>query len=386
MTETAQKAELGGIRRRLNEVDDFILEALATRQEIVREVARIKDAGGRPVRDAAREREILARLSSRATAAGLDDDYVKGLFREILEHSVSFQVREIQGGEHPAVAGSRLTVVYQGTDGAYSHLAARQYFGGRPGERSYRGCESFVEVAEAVESGVADVGFLPIENTTAGSINETYDVLANGDLSLIGEHVLRVEHCLVALEELPLEKIERISSHPQALAQCSRFLSNLEGCRVEAFTDTAMAARRVRDDGEPTRAAIASREAAERYGLTVLRSDIANQSGNFTRFVVAARKALFCDPRIESKTSLVITTKHREGALARCLDILARHGLNLTKLESRPRWNQPWEYLFYLDFEGSVASPEVRRALEALGEHTSTVKLLGSYPASPLAG
>jgi chorismate mutase/prephenate dehydratase len=233
----------------------------------------------------------------------------------------------------------------------------------------------------AVSSGAADYGMLPVENTTAGSINDAYDLLASTTLSAVGEEVLKVEHCLVALRDVPVEQIAHVYSHPQALAQCSVFLSGLKDCMVEAFTDTAMSVEKVRDEGDPTQAAIASERAASLYGLQVIARDIANQAQNYTRFLVVARKALRFDERIPCKTSLIFSTRHERGALVRCLNLLADRNLNLTKLESRPRLHSPFEYLFYVDFEGNVESEEVQAALEGMREHTSSLKVLGSYPA-----
>jgi len=222
---------------------------------------------------------------------------------------------------------------------------------------------------------------LPVENTTAGSINEAYDLLASTHLSVVGEEVLRVEHCLVGLAGVELTDIRRVYSHPQALAQCSAFLAGLDDCTVEAFTDTAMSVQRVRDEGEPSHAAIASERAAALYGLSVIARNAENQTSNYTRFMVVSRKALRFDERVACKTSLIFSTRHEQGALLRCLNVLAERGLNLTKLESRPRMHSPFEYNFYVDFEGNLESEAVQKALEEMRSHTAYLKVLGSYPA-----
>jgi chorismate mutase/prephenate dehydratase len=278
-------------------------------------------------------------------------------------------------------AQPRLLVGYQGTDGAYSQIAAEQHFSQRQRELVCRGYDSFSALLEAVARDEVDYAMQPIENTTAGSINEAYDLLARMDLHLVGEEVLRVEHCLAALPGTSLRALRRVYSHPQALLQCSEFLDRLSGCAVLAFTDTAMAVKKVRDEADPAQAAVASERAAGLYGLQVLERDIANQRNNFTRFVVVARAAARYAPSVPCKTSLILTTRHERGALVRCLNILADHELSLTKLESRPRPNQPWEYIFYVDFEGNVAEPRVAEAVERVREHTLALKLLGSYPA-----
>jgi len=273
------------------------------------------------------------------------------------------------------------TVVFLGEEGSYSHQAAARHFETHGGLVSLRGGASFAELLHAVQDGTADFALLPIENTTAGSINEAYDLLARMDLSLVGEEVQKVEHCLLTLEDVPLSCIKRIYSNPKAIDQCTEILQTLRHCHVETVVDTAGAARKVRDDQDLSQAAIASEEAARIYGLKVLKRDIANQKENFTRFVVVAKKPLQIDPRIPAKTSILFGTRHEEGALTRCLNILAQHHINLTKLESRPKPHTPWEYQFYVDFEGNLAEPRVQKALQALTGDTSYLKVFGSYPA-----
>lgn len=223
---------------------------------------------------------------------------------------------------------------------------------------------------------------LPVENTTAGSINEAYDVLADADVAAVGEEVFRVEHCLVALQPIPVAKVRRIASHPQALAQCSEFLATLNMCQIESYTDTAIAVGKVVRDGDPEQAAIASREAARRHGLKVLKSGIANQKENYTRFLVIAHESVSYAAGVICKTSLVLSTLHQKAALATCLNVRAAHNLNLTKIESRPVKNTPWEYLFYIDFEGNLAEERTSAAVAELESHTSHLKILGSYPVS----
>lgn len=370
---------LGRLRVALDEVDRRILGALAERQRLIEETARWKAGAADFLRDPAREEAMLGRLREAARELGLDGFYVTALFRQIVEHSVRFQIDHFNGC-HAERAARPLVVAYQGTDGAYSHLAAQRHFSGRAQAVDYRGHETFLGAVEAVEHGDAAYALLPIENTTAGSINEVYDLLAERDLWIVGEEVLAVDHCLLALSPVALSHIRRIASHPQAIAQCGDFLRGLSHCRVESWPDTAMAARRVRDEKDLSLAAIASAEAARRYGLAILRRGIANRAANYTRFVAVAREPLRPDPRVPAKTSLCFVTIHEHGALARCLEVLARRGLNLTKLESRPLADNPFQYRFYLDFEGNAAAPEVDRALAELEPLTRRMRMLGSYP------
>ena len=374
------KEKLDDIRVRLDEVDDKILEAVAERQRLIEQVAKLKAEGSVKLRDLLREEAQLSRLSDLARARGLSAYFVKRIFRELLDYSVRFQTHHLVDSQNPDRKQRKVVVAYQGTDGAYSQMAAERHFAGWDGETEPLGCESFLAVLESVVNGAADYGMLPVENTTAGSITDAFDLLAQTTLSAVGEEVLKVEHCLVALQDVDPSQIRRVFSHPQALAQCSVFLGGLSDCRVESFTDTAMSVEKVRDEGDPHQAAIASERAAATYGLQVIARDIANQQQNYTRFLVVARKPLRVDERIDCKTSLIFSTRHEQGALVRCLNVLADRGLNLTKLESRPRLHSPFEYLFYVDFEGNVESEEVQKALEDMRAHTGSLKVLGSYP------
>lgn len=375
-------SRLKALRDQLDEADRRIVGALAERMALVSHVAALKEDPAAPLRDVDREAKLLGRVSEIGRSVGLDGFFVAKLYQDILDHSVRTQQESLLGRDNPARSAQRRVVAaYQGTDGAYSHLAAIRHFSSRDVELVCQGYHTFAQALQAVATGQAQVAMLPIENTTAGSINDAYDLLARMDLALIGEEIQPVDHCLVTLGAVPVESLKSVFSHPQALAQCSEYLGSLAGCHVQAFTDTAMSVQKVRDEGDPTQAAIASAEAAQRYGLHILKRGIANQKANYTRFVVVAAEAVKIDPRIPAKTSLILATRHEDGALAKCLGVLAAHHLNLTKLESRPRPNTPWEYLFYMDFEGNVDDPQVQSALRALAAHTSLLKVLGSYPA-----
>ncbi len=369
---------LKSLRNRLDDVDRRLVEALAERQRLVTEVAALKADPALPLKDAERERELLARVSQLAGAQGLDSYFVESLYRRILEHSIRFQAAR----QSDARSNATLVVAYQGVEGSYSHTAARSHFAAGSREVQFHGYRSFAAAVDALVRREADVAFLPIENSLTGSITETYDLLSGANLHLIGEEVHRVEHCLLALKPVPLGLIRRIGSHPQALAQCSSFLDALQDCRVEIEEDTASAAMLVAESGDLSRAAIASEEAAARYGLQVIKRNVTNQKENYTRFVAIAREPMQADTRLPHKTSLLLTTAHKKGALARCLDALAQHGVNLTKLESRPSAERPWQYLFYLDHEGGLHEQHVDLALRELRKHAEAVRILGTYPRS----
>jgi prephenate dehydratase len=267
-------------------------------------------------------------------------------------------------------------VAFQGVAGAYSEQAIRQFFGSQAAGVPR---ETLAETLFALERGDADYAMMPVENAVAGSVSQSYELLMEHDLRIHAEVILHVRHMLMALPGTQFADLERARSHPQALAQCRRYLSrhNLE---PEPAFDTAGSARDLAERQEPDVAAIASELAAELYGLEILDRAIEDLAFNYTRFFVLALTSPARAQR--NKTSLIFSTPHQPGALYQCMGEFAQRGINLTKLESRPRLNRPWQYLFYLDFEGHCQDPECEAALMGLLRRASFVKLLGSYPAA----
>lgn len=269
-------------------------------------------------------------------------------------------------------------IAFQGIAGAYSEEAIRQFFGTAAETVP---CKTFAEIFRAVEARSADYGMLPVENSVAGSVNEAYDLLVEHDLRIHAEVMLRVRHMLLAPSGTSLSEIVSVRSHPQALAQCQRYLSR-HGFAAEAAEDTAKAAHDLAARPEPGVAAIASELAGTLAGIEVIDRGIEDFPFNYTRFFVLA---LDDPPRAQrSKTSLVFTTPHRPGALYECLGEFAKRRISLSKIESRPRLNKPWQYIFYLDFEGHCQDPQCEAAMMALLRRSSFVKMLGSYPAATL--
>lgn len=269
-------------------------------------------------------------------------------------------------------------VAFQGEHGAYSEEAARQFFGG---DVLTVPKLAFRDILEAIRLGQVEHGVLPIENSVAGSINTAYDLLLESDLTIEGEVFVRVRHCLLACAGTTAEAVRVVRSHPQALAQCERYL-DARGWQAETVYDTAGAAKDLAACPEPGVAVIASRLAAEIYGLTVLDTGIEDYPFNYTRFFVLGNHAPA--PAERNKTSLVLALRHRPGALYACLGEFATRGINLTKLESRPRRNRPWEYVFYLDFDGHASDAPCREALLGVLDAATFVKVLGSYPAATM--
>ncbi|MGH3274376.1 MAG: bifunctional chorismate mutase/prephenate dehydratase, partial [Streptosporangiaceae bacterium] len=374
-----QPPGITGLRQDLNEVDAGIVRLIAQRRDIIDAIGAVKEQGGAGIQDADRERQVLDGVAAAAADLGVSASLVRRIFTELISDSVAQQARLLSGDP-----GGRVRVAFQGVAHAYSDAAARKYLAGRGLDGDLTGYRTFREAAGALLAGEADLAVLPIENTTAGSINEVYALLREHELFIVGEETWKVEHCLAAIGQAPLSALTRILSHPQGLEQCAQFLQTVPHAIPTSYFDTAEAMRAVSEQADPTVAAIASVDAAHAYGLEVLAHNISDQADNFTRFVVLAPAPAPVDVRIPCKTSLILVTRHEEGALLRCLGVLAASGHSMTKLESRPRPRRPWEYLFFVDIEGNADDPRTAAALDELRAAALFIKVLGSYPAKAL--
>ena len=267
-----------------------------------------------------------------------------------------------------------LKVAFQGEIGAYSEIAVYKHF---TSDVQTIPCKSFSDVFKSVEAGNVDYGVVPVENSIEGSVNQVYDLFLEYDLEVCGEIILKIEHCLLANRNADLNSIKVVYSHPQALAQCSNFLERL-GCKIIPTYDTAGGAKIVKERGTNDVAAIASERAAEIYGMKVLARDISNTPDNYTRFLVISTED--SPPTGNDKTSIIFSLKHVPGSLYKALEEFALREINLTKIESRPTKRRPWEYNFYLDFEGHRNDPKCMEALKGLEKKATFIKILGSYP------
>jgi prephenate dehydratase len=267
-----------------------------------------------------------------------------------------------------------MRIAYQGEPGAYSEAAALRF----SDHADLLACESFDDVFRAVATGRATHGILPVENSIGGSIHRNYDLLIEHDLPIVGEVELPIRHHLLALPGTAVEQVKRIYSHPQALAQCERFLRELPDVRVHATYDTAGSAKLIKEQALAEAAAIASERAAQVFGLDVLRSDIQDYSDNITRFLLISR---ITEPDAPAdKTTVVFSLSNAPGALFKALSVFALRDIDLTKIESRPIRGRPWEYLFYVDIPVSRQDLRCARALVHLAEFARSVRTLGSYP------
>ena len=350
---------LEDLRREIDETDDKIVRLIAERIKIAETIGGEKRKQGKQIEDVARERVVLENIRSIAQEENISQEDIARIYRQIMALSKS-------------VEGT--VVAFQGETGAYSEEAAFQFFSpsiqGKP-------CESVDDVFKAVEKGEAQFGIIPIENSLEGSISRSYDLLLDSKLRVCGETELRVVHCLIAGPEKRLDLIKRVYSHPQALGQCQAFLRHLN-CELVPTYDTAGSVKMIKEKGISDGAAIASARAAEIYGMQIIASEIEDNPNNFTRFFILAKQD--SPPSGNDKTSIVFSVKHKPGALYEFLKVLASRNINLTKIESRPTRQKPWEYNFYLDFEGHREDKVVREVLEHLEKTSLFLKVLGSYP------
>lgn len=272
-----------------------------------------------------------------------------------------------------------MKIAFQGEPGAYSEQAVFNYFG----KVETVPCESFDVMFDSVVSGGSDAALAPIENSLAGSIHQNYDLLLRHNLHIVGEYFLRVQHCLIANPGVKMEDVKKAISHPQALGQCAAYLRN-HGIKPEQVYDTAGSVKMLKESGARDVAAIASKRAAELYGMQILQEGIEDNPENYTRFLAVQREAIVPegDPHSEgsAKTSIVFTLKNVPGSLFKAMSVFALRDIDLAKIESRPLQGSPWEYLFYIDLIGSVQDETVQRALDHLGEYAVMLRVLGSYP------
>lgn len=372
---------LDEIRLRLNDLDNELLTLFSERRKLSLEVAKSKVQTAKPVRDPKREQQLLVKLIKNGKAFDLDAYYITQLFHTIIEDSVLLQQEYFQNLTNPELSRKPVArVAYLGSKGSYSNLASRRYFSKKNTELAELGCDNFREVIKTVESGHADYGVLPIENTSSGSINEVYDLLQHTSLYIVGELTQQIDHCLLTTTDTTLESIKTLYSHPQPHEQCSEFLHRLENVELISCSSTADAMIAVKDINSPHVAAIGNSDSGKLYGLQSLITNISNQTENQTRFIVVARKPVDVSEQIPAKTTLIMSTSQDAGSLVESLLVLRKYGINMSKLESRPIMGNPWEEMFYIDLQAHLKSEAMSSAIEELTSITQYLKVLGCYP------
>lgn len=368
------------LRNEIDKLDDELIPLLLKRMDISRQVAEYKVQNGIPVLNEQRELEILEDVASKCGEQG---EVIKTVFSAIMDASRALQHKIIGGGEElrnlisNAKCEKNLTangepIACQGVQGAYSGEAAKALFPDSPIDFH----KQFEDVFEAVNQNKARFGIIPVENSTAGSVHESYDLIMKYKFFIVGAYDLRVDHCLCAKPGVKFENIENVYSHTQALSQCNIFLKNFDFTGI-TFSNTAAAAKFVSESEKNNIAAICSESAAKKYGLKIIRKGIQNVTNNTTRFIVIS-KELVIDEDAE-KISLIFSAPHRTGSLYRVLGRFSMTGLNLTKLESRPVANGRFDYYFYVDILGSVRDEQTLDLLCALSDELPEFSFLGNY-------
>ena len=376
--------ELDNIRERITSLDTELLGLLAERRGLTNQVAETKIKHHIPVRDQAREEQLLIRLIKEGQQHGLDPHYVTQIFHVIIEDSVLNQQAMLAERANPGSALPLNRVAFLGDRGSYSYLATQKYFSRRPGDLLEIGCQSFKEVVGKVENNEADYAVLPIENTTSGSINEVYDQLQHTELSIIGELTHAIKHSLLVAKDTTLSNIKTLYAHPQVFTQCSHFLAELGNVEVKTMDSTSSAMLTVSELNRDDVAAIGSEAGGNLYGLMAIKSNLANQKENHSRFIVVAKQPVVVPLQVPAKTTFVMSTVQKPGALVEALLILKQNNINMTKLESRPIPGNPWEELFYIDVEGNTQDGPVQSALVELKRITRYLKVLGCYPSEEI--
>lgn len=375
--------DLAELREEIDKIDKQIVELYQTRMGITSEVAAYKIENNRPVFDKERELSKLETLSACGETA-FHKQGIRELFEQIMSISRKRQyqlLNELGKGEKinyteiTARNYQNVRTVYQGMEGAYAQLALQEYFG-EHAENCYH-VETWRDAMEAIKNGEADYAVLPIENSSAGSITENYDLLIEYDNCIVGEQIIKVDHALLGLPGAELADITDVYSHPQALMQCSKYLEANKDWEKHSLKNTAVAAQKVKADGNIHKAAVASKLTADIYGLKVLDEAIQNNKTNATRFIIVSKGHVYTkDAR---KISLSFEVAHETGSLYHMLSHFIYNGLNLNHIESRPVQGKTWEYRFFVDFEGNLNDAAVKNALRGLKEEALSVKILGNY-------
>ena len=376
---------LNPLREAITTIDTKLLHLVSERRHLTNRVAETKIAHHIPVRDQKREEQLLVRLIKEGKKVNLDPHYVTQLFHVIIEDSVLNQQAMLAERANPGSSLPLNRVAFLGDKGSYSYLATQKYFSRRPGELLEIGCQSFAEIIKKVENNEADYAVLPIENTSSGSINEVYDQLQHTSLNIVGELTHPIKHSLLVSTETTLANIKVLYAHPQVFAQCSHFLAELGNVEVKPCDSTSAAMLLVSESSDISIAAIGSEAGGALYGLSAIKSNLANQKENHSRFIVVSRQAVTVPLQVPAKTTLVISTVQKPGALVEALIVLKENKINMTKLESRPITGNPWEEMFYVDVEGNVQDGPMQNALDNLRAITRYLKILGCYPSEEIS-
>lgn len=373
--------DLSELRKDIDEIDSQIVELYERRMDVSKKVAQYKIENGKKVFDKEREIEKIKKVKS-LTHNDFNSHGIEELFEQIMSMSRKLQYGLLDengaAGKLPFIAVDSLDtgkarVVFQGADGAYSQAAMVRFFG--EDVKSFH-VDTFRDAMLAIDEGSADYAVLPIENSTAGAVNEIYDLLDEFENYIVGEQIIKIEHCLLGCKGTTLDSIKTVYSHPQSLMQSSKFLRDFDWQQI-SMQNNAFAARKIADDNDITQAAIASEYASKLYNLDIIKKGVNNILTNSTRFIIVSNQKKFL--KDASKISICLELAHESGSLYRMLSHFIYNNLNLNKIESRPLEGRNWEYRFFIDFDGNLSDSAVKNALRGLRQECSNMKILGNY-------
>lgn len=368
--------------RQIDEIDTELLRLFEKRMKVAEDVARYKIAAGKPVYDVVEEEEKLKAFDEKAPDA-FHALGAKEILRQIMAISRKrqYQLLTEAGNDTPysfkkvdQLPLQKVTVVFQGVEGAYSYAAMRAYF--NPDIESYH-VKTWRDAMEDVSAGKADYAVLPIENSTAGIVADIYDLLMEYQLYIVGQQIIRVDHVLLGTKEAELSDIKTVCSHPQGLAQCQKYLEQNPDWETVKMENTAGSAKKVSEDQDKSQAAIASREAGKLFGLKVLAENICHNGQNATRFIIVGKEPVY--EKDANNISICMELPHSAGSLYSMLSHIIYNGLNMTKIESRPIPGHAWEYRFFVDFEGNLSDDSVMCAIRGLNTEANRTRILGNY-------
>lgn len=370
------------LRGRIDEIDQQIVALYEKRMEVSKQVAEYKIETGKRVFDKAREEEKIQKVKS-LTHNDFNSHGIEELFEQIMcmSRKLQYQLISEHGGLNKlpfikvdCLETQKARVVFQGAEGAYSQAAMHQYFGDQIDSFHV---DTFRDAMMAINEGSADFAVLPIENSTAGMVSEIYDLLVEFENYIVGEQIIKIEHCLMAVPGTELSDIKTVYSHPQSLMQSARFLNDHPDWRQISMQNNAFAARKVADEKDKTQAAIASEYAAKLYGLEILKKGVNQSDTNSTRFIIVTNQKIFL--KDAKKVSICFEVAHESGSLYHMLSHFIYNNLNMNRIESRPIENRNWEYRFFIDFDGNLSDSAVKNALRGLREEARNMKILGNY-------
>lgn len=375
-------ADLTELRDEIDRIDKEMVALFEKRMSISSQVAEYKIDTGKKVFDKAREASKIEAVTQ-MTHNDFNKHGVEELFQQIMAMSrkLQYQLLAQKGAvgrlpfiEVEEIQKENIRVVFQGVEGAYSHAAMKEYFGDKV--NSFH-VETWKDAMEAIAEGSADYAVLPIENSTAGIVNDMYDLLVDFENYIVAEQVIRCEHKLLTVPGTKLDEVKTVYSHPQGLMQCKQFLDQHRDWKQVPLDNTAVAAKKVSDDQDKTQAAIASAFAAEYFELQDMGVQVCYNEVNSTRFIIATNQRIF--KKDADKVSICFEVPHKSGSLYNMLSHFIYNNLNMSKIESRPIPGRNWEYRFFIDFEGNLSDSAVKNALRGIREEAINMKILGNY-------